>query len=65
MKDGLGQTNFWTQNVPYDVHRSAQRVLAKSGLLDPAKITSNHGNNLGSCNCGGDCNTECGGCNGD
>lgn len=62
MSKGLNRTNFWTEQAPYEVHRSAQRVMAQAGLIDSASLTANHGNNLGSCNCGGDCNSHCGGC---
>lgn len=65
MKGNLGKVNFWGSNTPYEIHRSAQRVLVNNGRLDPNKITTNHASNLASCNCGGDCNTECGGCDGD
>lgn len=64
MDPNLKKVNFWNDNIPYEVHRSAQRVLASNGLIDPSSITPNHGNNLAECNCGGDCNTECGGCKG-
>jgi|EPASupsiteSAE347_1022098.scaffolds.fasta_scaffold109176_1 hypothetical protein len=65
MSGSLTRVNFWGAAIPHEVHRSAQRVLVSNGLLDPSKVTTNHGNNLASCNCGGDCNTHCGGCNGD
>lgn len=49
MGTSLTRVNFWGPALPYEVHRNAQRVLVRNGLLDPSKVTASHGNTPASC----------------
>ena len=46
MTQNLERVNFWRHQLPYDIYRSDQRVLAKNGLMKRSKINSSHANNL-------------------